>query len=91
MLVINHIRDVWDKRYDVAYHVEQVMGRQLEFIDESGKTCKVNVLDVKITYPVNELIKCLLDEKSFLTYSQVLSTSKTYRGPALVLTSKYIT
>ena len=25
-------------------------------MDDSGKMCKVNVQDVKITYPVNELI-----------------------------------
>ena len=41
------------------------MGRQLELIDESGKTYKVKVQDVKIMYLVDELIKCLPDEKGF--------------------------
>ena len=36
----------------------------LEYMDEYGKTCKVNVQDVKIPYPVNELIKCLPDDKA---------------------------
>ena len=40
------------------------MGRQKELIDESGMTWKVNVQDVKITYPVEALIKCLPDEKA---------------------------
>ena len=39
------------------------MGGQLKLIDESGRAWKVNVQDVKITYPLNELIKCLADEK----------------------------
>ena len=34
-------------------------------MDESGKVCKVNVQVVKITYLVNELKKCLPDDKSF--------------------------
>ena len=42
-----------------------MMRRQLELMDESGKTHKVNVQDVKITYPVDESIKCLSDDKAF--------------------------
>ena len=41
------------------------MKRQLKLMDESGKTHKVNVQDIKITYPVEELIKCLPDDKTF--------------------------
>ena len=41
------------------------MGRQLELTDESGNICKINIQDVKIKYPVNELIKCLPDDKAF--------------------------
>ena len=32
------------------------MGRPLELVDESSETHKVNVQDVMIMYPVNELI-----------------------------------
>ena len=35
-----------------------VMGRQFELMDESGKINKAHVHHIKITYPVNELIKC---------------------------------
>ena len=41
------------------------MGRQLELLDKSSKTHKVNVQDAKITHLVNELIKCLPDKKLF--------------------------
>ena len=37
------------QKYDVAYRVVQVMGRQSEFMDEGGRTHEVNVQDVKIT------------------------------------------
>ena len=49
VLVRNHIRGVWDTKY-------YMMEWQLELMDESGKIHKVNVQDVKITYPVDELI-----------------------------------
>ena len=38
---------------------------QWELMDKSGKIHKVNVQDVKVTYPVNELIKYLHDETAF--------------------------
>ena len=41
------------------------MGLQLELIDESGKIQKNNVWDVGATYQVDELIKCLPDQKAF--------------------------
>ena len=81
MLVRNHIRDVWNLKYDVAYHVVQVMGRQLELMDQSCKTDRVNVQDIKILYP----------GESFWMCSQVSCTSKTCRGHVLVHESKYIT
>ena len=56
MLVRNHTIDIWDPKYDVAYCVVQVIGRQSELTDLSGKIHKVNVQDVKITWPVNEVI-----------------------------------
>ena len=65
VLVRNHTRDVWDPKYDAVYCMVWVMGRQLELIDESTKTGKVNAQDVKPTYPADELIKCLPDEKAF--------------------------
>ena len=34
-------------------------------MDKDGKTCKVYIQDVKISYLVNELIKCLPDDKAF--------------------------
>ena len=49
VLLRNHTRDVWDLKYDVVYQVAWVMEKQLELMDESGKTCKVNVLSDKIT------------------------------------------
>ena len=36
-----------------------------ELTDKSGKTCENNVQDVKITYPFDEFIKYLPDEKAF--------------------------
>ena len=39
------------------------MGRQLELLDESGKTHNVNIQDFTIMYPINELIKWLPDDK----------------------------
>ena len=44
--------------------IPNVMGWQLELADESGKTPKANVHDVKIIYLEDELIKCLHDEKA---------------------------
>ena len=46
VLARNNMRDVWDLKYGVTYHVIQVRGRQLELMDESGKTHEVNVQDV---------------------------------------------
>ena len=43
VLVTNHMSNVWDLKYDVAYDVVWVMGRQQELIYESDKTLKVNV------------------------------------------------
>ena len=54
--VRNHTTDVLDSTIDVAYWVVCVIGRQLEWMDESSKTCNVNVQDVQITYSVNKLI-----------------------------------
>ena len=53
------MRNVLDSKYDLGYCVECVMGWQLEFMDKSGRT---NVQDIKITYPINELVKHLPDE-----------------------------
>ena len=38
VLVRNHTRDTWNPKYNVAYQVVQEMGRQVELMDESGKT-----------------------------------------------------
>ena len=43
----------------------RVIGRQLELKDESGKTHKVNVYDVKSCMLVDEMIKCSPVEKAF--------------------------
>ena len=64
VLVRNHTRNVWDQQDATAYHVVQVMGRQLEFIIQNGMTQKVNVQDVKSMYFIDELIKCLTEEKA---------------------------
>ena len=40
------------------------MGRKSELMDQCNKTHKANVQDVKITYPIDELITCLTDEKA---------------------------
>ena len=59
------------------------MGRHLELIDESQKTWKVNVQDIKITYPVDELIKCLPDEKHLDTQPSIVhiqNSKMTYGG-----------
>ena len=42
-----------------------MMGRQTELLYDSSKTHKVNVQDVKIMYPVDDLIKCLPVEIAF--------------------------
>ena len=34
------------------------------YMDNMGKTNKVNFQDVTITFPFDELIKCLLDDKA---------------------------
>ena len=47
-LVRNYTRDVWAPKKDVAYHVVHVIGSQFKLMDESGKTWKVNVLDIRI-------------------------------------------
>ena len=58
MLVRNHIRDVWDLRCDVDPCVVHVMGQQLRLAYDSSNICQVYVQGVKVTYPVDELIKC---------------------------------
>ena len=52
-------------KYYLAYGVVSVMGQQLELVDKSGMICKVNVQYIKVTYPVDKLIKCLPDAKAF--------------------------
>ena len=44
-----HTGHVWDPKYDIAYHVVCIMWQQLELGDDSDKTQKVNVQDVKIS------------------------------------------
>ena len=39
--------------------------KTIKLIDASGKTCKVNVQDVKMIYPVDELIKYIPDDEAF--------------------------
>ena len=34
-------------------------------MDQSGKICKVNIPDIQVAYPVDELVKCLPDERAF--------------------------
>ena len=65
VLVRNHRRYVLNPMYGVAYCIICVMGCQLELVDEGGKVCKVNFQDVKITWPVNELIRYLPDMNTF--------------------------
>ena len=65
------------------------MGRQLELIDESGKIHKVNVQDVKVTYPFNELIKCLPDNKAFGCAATYHAHPK-HIGPAWSLNSNVL-
>ena len=36
----------------------------MELADENGSIHKVNIEDVKITYPIDELMTCLTDEKA---------------------------
>ena len=64
MLVRNHVRNVWDPTYDVAYNLLCMTGHQLELMDGSGKILNVNVWGIKVTYPVDKLMKCLPDEKA---------------------------
>ena len=33
-----HTTDVWDVKYNIAYHMVQVLGRQLELIHDRGRT-----------------------------------------------------
>ena len=65
MLIRNQLKDVWDPMYDVTYHVVCVIGSHLKLKDISGKIHKVNVQDVRVAFPVDELIKCLPHEKAF--------------------------
>ena len=62
VLVRNHTKDDWNPKYDVAYCM--TVERQLELMDESGKTCRANIYHVKIMYPVNDLMKCLPDNNA---------------------------
>ena len=41
------------------------MGWQLELVNKGSKVSKVNVQGVKITYPIDELIRYLSDETAF--------------------------
>ena len=59
------------------------MGTQLELLGESGKTHKVNVQVVIIMYLVDELVKCLPDDKVF-GHATDLHLKK-QRGPQLVI------
>ena len=43
VLLRNHIRNVWDPKYDIAYCMVSVMGQHLELAVESGKIYMVNV------------------------------------------------
>ena len=56
---------------------------QVEFAGQSCKIHKVNVNDVRMTYPVDELIKCLPDEKFMdvlQSMEQIGNSWKTYIG-----------
>ena len=52
--------EIW---YCLSYGMSD--GKTMESMDKSHKTHNVNAQDVKITYPVNELIKCLPEDKAF--------------------------
>ena len=67
------------------------MGRQLELMDESGKTHKANVQVVKIMFPVNELIKCLPNDKAFGHDAKYHTHPIHLEVPALVIKLKSIT
>ena len=71
VLVRNHTRDVWDPKFDVAYHVACDIALQLVLADKSV-TWKVNVHDVKIAYSVDELIKCLPMRKLLDTWLNIM-------------------
>ena len=63
VLVRNHVSDVWDAKHDVTYPVGHAIGHQLELMHERGKSCKVNVWHIKLTYHIDEFIKYLPDKK----------------------------
>ena len=48
---------MWVLTCYAAYCLVQVIKRQFELMDKSGKNWKVNVQDVKTTYPLDELKK----------------------------------
>ena len=60
-----------------------MIGRQLESMDNSGKTRKVNEQDVKIIYPVDNLIRCLLDDKVFGSSNKYSAHPKCIEGQDL--------
>ena len=91
MLLRNHIRDVWDPRYDVAYCVVCVMRQQLKLADQSGKIHRGNVQNIKVTYPVDELKKMFTQSKSFWTCYIILSTPEIHGRLDLVFESKGFT
>ena len=76
VLVTHHTRDMLDPKNYLAYHVVHVKGWQLELMEESGKTSKVVVQDVKVTNPVNELVKNSLDETAFVHPTRYKAQSK---------------
>ena len=53
------------------------MGRQLELIDGSGKSWKINVQAVKMTYPVDELIKCSPSDKVLYVQQSIVHIQNT--------------
>ena len=59
------MNNVWDTKYDIVYHVVFLIGHQLKMTGESGKIHKATVQNIKVTYPVDELLKCAPDEKAF--------------------------
>ena len=76
MVVLNNAENAWDPKCDVALQVVHAMGQQLKLMIKVVRSIRLNVQDIKVTNPLDELIKCLPHETAFRSASKHMAHLK---------------
>ena len=67
---------MWDPKYNVVDCMVHLIGWQMESAVEGGKICEVDIQNVNVMYPTDDMIKYLPDETVFGLVTKYRSYSK---------------